>query len=169
MTSSRQIAANRRNARRSTGPRSAAGKKRTSRNSYRHGLAATRAIGAARANRIEKLARKIVGDAKDAIKLEWARTAAHAEFDLAQIRLIKVNLIERILTFGGLEPPQDFRSIRQNDAAGTMPSAGAAATSVEGDRLAEAVRLALPELLKLDRYERRAAALRDRSLRALKK
>jgi hypothetical protein len=26
-----------------------------------------------RAKRIEKLARKIVGDAKDAIKLEWAR------------------------------------------------------------------------------------------------
>lgn len=121
-----------------------------------------------RAKRIEKLARKIVGDAKGVIKLEWARTAAHAEFDLAQIRLVKVTLIERILMFGGLEPPQDFRLIRQNDAAGTKPSADAAATSAEADRLAEAVRLALPELLKLDRYERRAAALRDRSLRTLK-
>jgi hypothetical protein len=33
------------------------------------------------------------------------------------------------------------------------------------DRLAEAVRRALPELIKLERYERRAAALRDRFLR----
>ncbi len=121
-----------------------------------------------RAKRIEKLARKIVGDAKDTIKLEWARTAAHAEFDLAQIRLVKVTLIERILMFGGLEPPQDFRLIRQNDASGTMPSTDVTTTSAEGDRLTEAIRLALPELLKLDRYERRAAALRDRSLRRLK-
>jgi hypothetical protein len=38
MASERQIAANRRNARKSTGPRSAAGKKRASRNAYRYGL-----------------------------------------------------------------------------------------------------------------------------------
>jgi hypothetical protein len=38
MASERQIAANRRNARKSTGPRSGAGKKRASRNAYRHGL-----------------------------------------------------------------------------------------------------------------------------------
>jgi hypothetical protein len=120
-----------------------------------------------RAKRIEKLACKIVGDAKDAIKLEWARTAAHAEFDLAQIRLVKVTLIERILIFGGLAPPQDSKLIRQNVAARTMPSTNVAATSAEADRLAEAVRLALPELLKLDRFERRAAVLRDRSLRTL--
>ena len=38
MASERQIAANRRNARKSTGPRSGAGRKRASRNAYRHGL-----------------------------------------------------------------------------------------------------------------------------------
>jgi hypothetical protein len=37
MTSERQIAANRRNAKKSTGPRSAAGKKRTSLNAHSHG------------------------------------------------------------------------------------------------------------------------------------
>lgn len=41
--------------------------------------------------------------------------------------------------------------------------------SGEADRLAEAVKRALPELLKLDRYERRAAGLRQRSLCALNK
>jgi hypothetical protein len=39
MASERQIAANRRNAQRSTGPRSASGAKRSSQNAYRHGLA----------------------------------------------------------------------------------------------------------------------------------
>jgi hypothetical protein len=40
MASERKIAANRRNAQKSTGPRSDAGKKRSSRNAYRPGLAA---------------------------------------------------------------------------------------------------------------------------------
>jgi hypothetical protein len=38
MASEGQIAANRRNARKSTGPRSSGGRKRASRNAYRHGL-----------------------------------------------------------------------------------------------------------------------------------
>jgi hypothetical protein len=35
--------------------------------------------------------------------------------------------------------------------------------SSEPDRTAEAIRRALPELLKLDRYERSAAARRDKA------
>lgn len=50
---------------------------------------------------------------------------------------------------------------RAVEATATMPSA-------EPERLAEAVRRALPELLKLDRYERRAAAVSERSVRAIK-
>ena len=44
MATKRQIAANRRNARRSTGPKSAAGKAASSANALRHGLSATRAV-----------------------------------------------------------------------------------------------------------------------------
>ena len=44
MATKRQIAANRRNARRSTGPRTAAGKAASSANALRHGLAAARAV-----------------------------------------------------------------------------------------------------------------------------
>ena len=39
--------------------------------------------------------------------------------------------------------------------------------SSEPERSAEAARRALPELLKLDRYERRAVARRDRAIRHL--
>ena len=46
MGSERQIAANRRNAQNSTGPRSAAGKRRAIRNSYRHGLTSATASNA---------------------------------------------------------------------------------------------------------------------------
>jgi hypothetical protein len=41
--------------------------------------------------------------------------------------------------------------------------------SAQADRLAEAIRRAMPELIKLDRYERRAAALRDRALQVITK
>ena len=41
--------------------------------------------------------------------------------------------------------------------------------SQEPDRSAEAMRRALPELLKLDRYERRASAMRDRAVYELVK
>ena len=45
MTSLKQIEANRRNAQNSTGPRTEAGKKRSSRNAVRHGLTAETVIG----------------------------------------------------------------------------------------------------------------------------
>jgi len=172
MASERQIAANRRNARKSIGPRSGAGRKRASRNSYRHGLTLNIASTAAYAKQLDKLARKIAGDTKDAITLERAREIAQAELDLARVRRAKVALIERARAFGELDPPQAFSTVTEikrffnaldrgrlivpkpTDPSATMPSQ-------EPDRTAEAVRRVLPELRKLDRYERRAAVRRD--------
>ena len=60
MATERQIAANRLNAGKSTGPRSKAAKKRASRNAYRHGLSLScLASSAAIAKRLDMLARKI--------------------------------------------------------------------------------------------------------------
>ena len=168
MASERQIAANRRNARKSIGPRSGAGRKRASRNSYRHGLTLNIASTAAYAKQLDKLARKIAGDTKDAITLERARAIAQAELDLARVRRAKVALIERASAFGEFDPPQltvtqivrILRAFDRGDSliVSTMPSQ-------EPDRSAEAIRRVLPDLRKLDRYERRAAAQRDRAVR----
>ena len=62
MASERQIAANRLNARKSTGPRSGAGKKRASGNAYRHGLSLHIISTAALAEQLDKLVREIAGD-----------------------------------------------------------------------------------------------------------
>lgn len=100
--------------------------------------------------------------------LERARAVAQAELELARVRRAKVALIERASAFGELDPPQLTRAgfirllnavlrdrdIESIDASATMPSQ-------EPDRSAEAVRRVLPDLRKLDRYERRAAARRD--------
>src|SRR5262245_6727364 len=170
MASERQIAANRRNGRKSTGPHSGAGKNRSSRNAYRHGLTLNISSTAAFAKQLDKLARKIAGNTDNAITLERARAIAQAELDLARVRRAKVALIERACTFGELEPPQVLSSVTQIirfinavdrpkpvDSSATMPSQ-------EPDRSAEAVRRVLPELRKLDRYERRAAVRRDRAV-----
>ena len=173
MASERQIAANRRNARNSTGPRSRAGRKRASRNAYRHGLSLSITSTAAYAKHLDKLVREIAGDTEDTIVLERARAIAQAELDLARVRRAKVALIERVSAFGELDPPQltvtqmirllnalDRGRVivpKPIDASATMPSQ-------EPDRSAEAVRRVLPELRKLDRYERRAAAQRERAV-----
>jgi hypothetical protein len=178
MASERQIAANRRNARKSTGPRSGAGKKRASRNAYRHGLTLSIASTAAFAKQLDTLTRKIAGDTEDAILLKYARAFAQAELDLARVPRAKVALIERASAFGELDPPQltsqEFRFVtaqirafnagvqstitfpEPTDSSATIPSQ-------EPDRSAEAVRRVLPDLRKLERYERRAAARRDRA------
>jgi len=174
MASERQIAANRRNARKSTGPRSGAGKKRASHNAYRHGLTSSIASTAAFAKQLDKLVREIAGDTKDAIMLERARAIAQAELDLARVRRAKLALIERASAFGELDPPrltvaQMIRALNAFNRGGPKPiDVLAPMLSQEPDRSAEAVRRILPELCKLDRYERRAAARRDRAVLGLR-
>jgi len=174
----RQIAANRLNARKSTGPRSKAAKKRASRNAYRHGLSLSLTSSAAIAKRLDVLARKIAGNSKNEFIHQHAREAAQAELDLARVRQVKVALIERVSALGSLDAPQVFDSAAQGirflkmilsgksppampqqriDPSATMPTE-------EPERTAEAVRRALPDLAKLDRYESRAVARRDRAI-----
>lgn len=181
MATKRQIAANRRNASKSTGPRSSAAKKRTSRNAYRHGLTLSLTSSAAFAKRLDNLARKIAGGSKNEIIREYARAAAHSEFDLARVRQVKLALIERVSAFGALDAPQvlgpleEMRYLRsiflgrappvlpeRVDPVATMPTQ-------EPERTAEAVRRALPELVKLDRYESRAVSRRNRAIREIVK
>jgi hypothetical protein len=178
VASKRQIAANRKNARKSTGPRSRAGKHRASRNAFRHGLSLRISASGTLAKQLDKLARKIAGDTKDPIILEHAWAVALAELELARVRRAKVALIERARAFGDFDPLQPFSSAREAigfskalargmsitpkpiDPAATVPAQAP-------DRSVEAIRRAIPELLKLDRYERRAAARRDRAISAL--
>jgi hypothetical protein len=175
MASERQVAANRRNARKSTGPRSGTGKNRSSRNAYRHGLTLSITSAAGFAKQLDKLVREIAGDTEDAIMLERAREIAQAELDLARVRRVKVSLIERASALAELDPSQAFSTVSQiirffnalDRGTFTFPKPhGSSATmpSQEPYRSAEAVRRVLPDLRKLERYERRAAARRDRAV-----
>src|SRR5580700_7627165 len=103
MATERQIAANRRNALHSKGPRSIGGKKRASRNSIRHGFNSMRNVPDAELIRAgQRLARKFFGAR---IFPENAWNAARAEFTLARVRQLKVILIEGLLALWTWTPP----------------------------------------------------------------
>jgi hypothetical protein len=184
MATEKQIAANRLNAAKSTGPRSASGKTRASRNAFAHGLSRP-LLGAEHRRAVEALASRILadhGNAKGPHALASAREIAEADFELARIRGGKVAQIERLRALGRLEPRKLFRTpldeaawimqyywgaalgnIRPKCAVDTLPP-----MPEEGPaRTAEAVRRVLPNLLRLARYEARASKRRDRAIHAL--
>jgi hypothetical protein len=188
MASERQIAANRLNARKSTGPRSRAGKRRASGNAYRHGLASSRNLNAVTARQLDQLAREIAGDSKSEIILELARSAAEAELDLARARLAGVGLINRVFVDGTIDRFADelamdkakwqrLRAEARHFLRGAAPPEVPVQDFVDpeslptlpSERIAEAVRRALPELVKLDRYQVRAASRRNRAIKEISK
>lgn len=184
MASEKQIAANRRNARNSTGPRTIAGKKRTRLNALRHGLS-SQGLRTVEAERVEQLARQIAGDCENRIVLELARSAAAGELELAQVRQVRADLIALASSLGSSEP-LDFRSpadkvrllmgreqwtdgMRHVNPSPTKQfNPSAPMPAVELERMADVVRRVLPELRRIYRYEVRAAARRDRAIRKIR-
>ena len=83
MASDKQIAANRANAKKSTGPRTAAGRAKSSRNAYRHGLSVPMQPDP---QAMEALAKAIAGETAGEVELRAARALAEAQLELEQIR-----------------------------------------------------------------------------------
>ena len=148
-----------------------------SQNAYRHGLSAGVNAHVESVKDIEASARKIAGNSTDVVVLECARTMAQAEFDLARIRRLKVGLVSRVMAFGEFEPPAAFQSLREinqffkgfDRGELILPerSKSPAMPTTEPERSAEAIRRALPELMRLNRYERHAAARRAQAMHTL--
>jgi hypothetical protein len=181
MASARQIAANRRNAQQSTGPRSEAGKKRASRNAYRHGLAACVEHCDGFTAEIEALASDIAAAATgsvlaaaDAEILEYARTAAQAERELARIRTMKAVAMSALMAAASLPIATvslhvDVDLVVMSGSGeplfeGTTAPALAKPTASEPTTNTDTARRSLTDLLILDRYEQRAVARRDRAV-----
>jgi hypothetical protein len=104
MTSARKIAANRNNAKKSTGPRSNAGRAVSRRNALRHGLAASIANKSAFGGDVEDLARVLSSASGLQGVSGVAREAAEAQLDLSRIRKIRAFLYETIYFADGAGP-----------------------------------------------------------------
>jgi len=92
VTSAARIAANRANARKSTGPKTVAGKARVSRNAQRHGLSRPLFCEGAFTPHVEALAREIAGQDACGERLALACNIAAAQLDFARIRIAKRDL-----------------------------------------------------------------------------
>src|SRR6516165_7024100 len=96
MATAKQIAANRRNAQRSTGPRTAAGRSVSSRNALRHGLSLPQEKDAATKATINELAQLIAADHSNDQKLIDSEEAAAALLDLMRIRKVRHQMLATI-------------------------------------------------------------------------
>jgi hypothetical protein len=94
VTSDRKIIANRNNAKKSTGPRSGAGRAAARQNARRHGLAVAIGGDPAFHEDIEKLAMALSLASGTQKVSEFAREAAEATLDLARIRKVRAFLFE---------------------------------------------------------------------------
>jgi hypothetical protein len=96
MTSNRKIEANRRNSRKSCGPRAAAGKSVASRNALRHGLASIAQRQSVPSTEFEQFARALCGNDRDPVLFAQAVKIAENEMALRAIRAQQIAAIERL-------------------------------------------------------------------------
>jgi hypothetical protein len=95
MSSEKRAAANRQNAGRSTGPRTARGKSRSGRNALRHGLSAISLHNPAFSPQIERIAKLICGEGAKPEQYEQARIIAECQVIIVAVRAARLEAIKR--------------------------------------------------------------------------
>jgi hypothetical protein len=93
--SSHKLSANRRNAQRSTGPRTSTGKSRSKENSFKHGLSLKMQPSSALNSQIENLAAALAAPVPNPIRLHFAMIAAKAEIELLRIAAVRTLINSR--------------------------------------------------------------------------
>jgi hypothetical protein len=96
MASEKRIAANRANAMRSTGPKTLAGKLKSSRNAYRHGLSGPLRLDPVTSVKVDAIARALAGEKANEDRLTSAADFARAQLELLRIRSTRTKLMEKI-------------------------------------------------------------------------
>ena len=176
MRPSARARANRRNARRSTGPKTPAGKAAVALNALRHGLAIPVAVDPALGAEIERLALVIAGRDADPSRLECASRVAEAQIDVLRVRRARralladpslrvkkpnarqlIGVAKRLLRGG---------EVNENGEAVMLAPKSMNAQSAP-TTLEQGIEALGAELARLDRYERRALSRRKTAIRNL--
>jgi len=174
LMSDRKRQANRKNARRSTGPRSASGKERSPRNALKHGLTVPVLRDPLLAPEVASLARRIAGAREELIDL--ATPVAEAQLHLLRVRRRRSELIDQALRddsplsglMRGLSTAAQGHFLFHLLCASRTGRLSAAdeARLLDGvnetaaERHARVLSMLAKTLTKLDRYERRALSRR---------
>jgi len=136
---------------RSTGPLTAAGKRKASRNALKHGLSISIRHHPDISNKIEALAVAIAGAIATPRRLQAARGVAEAELELKRVEEFGLALIEG-------EAANIYTATKLADDHHDSSDERAMQDT------ARAYMRALPVLAKLDRYERRARSRHRRAI-----
>jgi hypothetical protein len=176
LTSDRKIKANRSNARASTGPQTAQGRARAARNALRHALSLPVCSNSVLSEEVETLAREIAGPDANADTQELARQVAEAQIDLRRVRYARHQFLSDALS----DQYYDSHANARKKLAVLGRLLGKNAPDVPLDALVKFV-TSVPEgphkfatilsqeakqLLRMDRYERRALSRRKFAVRA---
>jgi hypothetical protein len=116
MATEKQIAANRANAKRSTGPKTAAGKQKSSRNAYRHGLSGLVLWDPAILAKIDSATRDCVGEVAAEDQLTSPADFFRTQIELLRIRAIRTELWASISQKEGEDyNPKDLKRLAALD------------------------------------------------------
>jgi hypothetical protein len=108
MASERQLRANRENAKKSTGPKTVAGRARSSRNALRHGLSLPLKLDAEAAAKAEQIRQMLVSEQPDAGNGSAASEVAQAQLDLSRIRAVRGAMMVQLASM-----PAELTSLRR--------------------------------------------------------
>ena len=96
MASEKQIAANRANAQKSMGPKTTAGKLKSSQNAYQHGLSSPLRLDSVRSAKADAIVRALSGQDPNDEKLRSAVEFAAAQLELQRVRATRDDLMSKI-------------------------------------------------------------------------
>ena len=147
MINEQRLRANRANARRSTGPTTAAGKARAAQNARRHGLSLDILADPALGQDVEELAQRIAHEAARPDLIDLARRVAQAQVDVQRIRQFRHERMQAAVAVLGAGHESD-------------PTRACSA-----EELAIALAPLTKELKKIDRYTQRALSRRKFAVR----
>jgi hypothetical protein len=143
--------ANRRNAQLSTGPKTAAGRLRSSQNARRHGLSVPVSADAELLQGVQRLALDITVEGNCSGSRHYADRIADAQVDLVRVRNVKRQMMLKIMHWAN-----------DADANSKQPDAAAPKRVVCPDAAMDMIE----DFARLDRYERRAQSRRKAAIRA---